>query len=69
MIGKNLQKKLADALKKFQKSRYEEVSQMMKELDAVRPELDKSSLSELLKFQSLFFWDICWVTRHCTRFW
>jgi hypothetical protein len=56
MIVKNLQKKLADALKKFQKSRYEEVSQIMKELDVVRPELDKSSLSELLKFQSLFFW-------------
>jgi hypothetical protein len=68
MISKNLQKKLADALKKFQKSRYEEVSQSMKELDAVRSELDKTSLSELLKFQSLFFWVICWVTRPCTRF-
>jgi hypothetical protein len=68
MIAKKLQKQLADTLKKFQKSRYEEVSAMMKELDAVRSELDKASLSELLKFQSLFFWVICWVTRPFTRF-
>lgn len=68
MIAKNLEKKLADTLKKFQKSRFEEVSERMKELDAVRSELDKPSLSELLKFQSLFFWVNCWVTQPFTRF-
>jgi hypothetical protein len=67
MIRKKFQKKLADALQTFQKSRFEDVSKRMKELDAVRSELDLSSLSELLKFQSLFFWVICWVTRHYTR--
>lgn len=67
MIRKKFQKKLADALQKFQKSRFEDVSKRMKERDAVRSELDLSSLSELLKFQSLFFGVICWVTRHYTR--
>ena len=55
MIAKKLQTQLADALKKFQKSRFEQVSEQMKELYAVRSELDKPSLSELLKFQSFFF--------------
>jgi hypothetical protein len=55
MIDKKLQKKLADALQKFQKSQYDRVSVMMNELHAVRSEFNKSSLSELLKFQSLFF--------------
>jgi hypothetical protein len=68
MIAKKIQKQLADALKKFQKSRFDSVSEQMKELDAVRSELDKPSLSELLKFQSLFFWVICWVTRPFARF-
>lgn len=69
MIAKNLEKKLADALKKFQKSRFEEVSEMMKEVNSVRMELDKSSLSEILKFHTLFFWVNCWVIQHCTRCW
>jgi hypothetical protein len=55
MIDKKVRKTLANALKKFQKSQYDQVSRMMNELNAVRSEFDKSSLSELLKFQSLFF--------------
>jgi hypothetical protein len=54
MIAKKLQIKLAESLKNFQKSRFEKVSVMMKELDASHSEFDKASLSELLKFQSLF---------------
>jgi hypothetical protein len=69
MIAKKLQKQLADTLKKFQKSRFEEVSAMMKELNANREELDKGSLAEILKFHSLFFWVNCWVIRRCTRSW
>jgi hypothetical protein len=54
MIAKKLQKKLAESLKHFQKSRFENVSILMNELDASRSEFDKARLSELLKFQSLF---------------
>lgn len=67
MIAKKIESLLANALKKFQKSRYEEVSAIMKALHSVRSEWDKASLSELLKFQSLFFWVNCWVIQHCTR--
>jgi phage terminase large subunit-like protein len=58
MIAKKIESLLANALKKFQKSRHEEVSALLKTLHSVRSELDKASLSELLKFQSLFFGSI-----------